>query len=326
MVHLPSSIDRPVFIVSAPRSGSTLLFETLAKAEALWTIGDESHQLIEGLPKLSVGPGGVDSNRLTEEDADPITAQQIRVRFAERLINRDGVARWGRSTGPVRMLEKTPKNSLRIPFFRTVFPDALFVYLYRDPRENLSSVMEAWKAGGWITYPNLVGWNGPWSLLLPPGYQELRGKSLAQIAAFQWISANKYILSDLAALSKSHWIAVGYDQMIEDPAREMQRICEFIDVPVDGHLEGVVRGKLPLSRYTLTPPVKDKWRKNGPAIAAVLHEVLPVYRQILETVLPAEVAAAKIDAFKSTSSRIGRNDPCPCGSTKRYKDCHGALV
>jgi len=23
--------------------------------------------------------------------------------------------------------------------------------------------------------------------------------------------------------------------------------------------------------------------------------------------------------------RVGRNDPCPCGSGKRFKNCHGAL-
>jgi preprotein translocase subunit SecA len=24
--------------------------------------------------------------------------------------------------------------------------------------------------------------------------------------------------------------------------------------------------------------------------------------------------------------RVGRNDPCPCGSGKKYKACHGKLV
>jgi preprotein translocase subunit SecA len=24
--------------------------------------------------------------------------------------------------------------------------------------------------------------------------------------------------------------------------------------------------------------------------------------------------------------RVGRNDPCPCGSGKKYKHCHGALT
>ncbi|MDP9120648.1 MAG: SEC-C metal-binding domain-containing protein [Acidobacteriota bacterium] len=25
-------------------------------------------------------------------------------------------------------------------------------------------------------------------------------------------------------------------------------------------------------------------------------------------------------------SKVGRNDPCPCGSGKKYKKCHGAAV
>jgi preprotein translocase subunit SecA len=24
------------------------------------------------------------------------------------------------------------------------------------------------------------------------------------------------------------------------------------------------------------------------------------------------------------SAKVGRNDPCPCGSGKKYKKCHGA--
>jgi preprotein translocase subunit SecA len=24
--------------------------------------------------------------------------------------------------------------------------------------------------------------------------------------------------------------------------------------------------------------------------------------------------------------KVGRNDPCPCGSGKKYKSCHGAMV
>ena len=35
----------------------------------------------------------------------------------------------------------------------------------------------------------------------------------------------------------------------------------------------------------------------------------------------AAAALAKGDAIP----RVGRNDPCPCGSGKKYKQCHGAL-
>ncbi|HMQ47437.1 MAG TPA: preprotein translocase subunit SecA [Saprospiraceae bacterium] len=32
---------------------------------------------------------------------------------------------------------------------------------------------------------------------------------------------------------------------------------------------------------------------------------------------------AKPETFKRTEDKIGRNDPCPCGSGKKYKHCHG---
>jgi preprotein translocase subunit SecA len=27
---------------------------------------------------------------------------------------------------------------------------------------------------------------------------------------------------------------------------------------------------------------------------------------------------------RRTGDKVGRNDPCPCGSGKKYKKCHGA--
>ncbi|MEM9835653.1 MAG: SEC-C metal-binding domain-containing protein, partial [Bacteroidota bacterium] len=31
----------------------------------------------------------------------------------------------------------------------------------------------------------------------------------------------------------------------------------------------------------------------------------------------------KVETFKRTEKKIRRNDPCPCGSGKKYKQCHG---
>ena len=38
------------------------------------------------------------------------------------------------------------------------------------------------------------------------------------------------------------------------------------------------------------------------------------------TVRPAQTVAV------STQPRVGRNDPCPCGSGKKFKLCHGKLT
>jgi preprotein translocase subunit SecA len=32
------------------------------------------------------------------------------------------------------------------------------------------------------------------------------------------------------------------------------------------------------------------------------------------------------DTFKRQEKKVGRNDPCPCGSGKKYKSCHGSLA
>ena len=37
----------------------------------------------------------------------------------------------------------------------------------------------------------------------------------------------------------------------------------------------------------------------------------------------AEEAEEKTQPVKRESKKIGRNDPCPCGSGKKYKKCHG---
>jgi preprotein translocase subunit SecA len=39
-------------------------------------------------------------------------------------------------------------------------------------------------------------------------------------------------------------------------------------------------------------------------------------------------AALRVAAMQQPAQagpRIGRNDPCPCGSGKKYKHCHGQL-
>jgi hypothetical protein len=261
--------DRPVFIVSAPRSGSTLLFETLACTPQLWTVGGEAHWLVEGFPELSPGAPGIDSNRVEARHATPAIREGIRNRILERLQGPGGEP-LPASAGALRFLEKTPKNALRIPFFDAVFPDALFVFLWRDPRANISSIMEAWKSNRWVTYKQLDGWDGPWSMLLPPGWRALRGRPLEDVAAYQWRTANEIIADDLAALGPGRSLMVSYEQFLKDPAAEVARICAFAGWSVDDALRQRVAGPLPLSRYTQTQPEPDKWRRNEDAIARVL--------------------------------------------------------
>ncbi|WP_052631034.1 sulfotransferase [Pseudoxanthomonas suwonensis] len=254
--------ERPLFIVSPPRSGSTLLFETLATAPGLYSPGDESHALIEGILGLAPSARGYDSNRLLAEDATAAVATALRERLFRQLRDREGRAAAG---APVRVLEKTPKNSLRIPFLRAIFPEARFVFLYRDPRQVLGSMIDGWRSGDFAMYPRLPGWEGPtWSFLLTPGWREGSGRPLEEVVARQWASATRVLLDDLRGLPSGSWTTIRHEAFVADPQAGAERLCGWAGLGWDRRLDAA----LPLSRYTLTPPDPQKWRRHEAAIEA----------------------------------------------------------
>jgi uncharacterized protein (TIGR03032 family) len=304
----PVRIERPIFVVSPPRSGSTLLFETLARARGIFTIGGESHNVIEAIPELHPRAHGWESNRLTAEDATPDVVRTLRERFATELRNREERKPAG---GAVRMLEKTPKNALRVPFLAAAFRDATFVSLYRDPRETLSSMLDAWRSGLFITYRDLPEWDGlPWSLLLTPGWRAVSGHPLGDVVAAQWSAAVTTLLDDLEALPPETWCVASYDRLVGDPASEIARICEFCELDWDVDLSG----PLPLARHTLDSPNPDKWRKNAETLEAIWDDVDPVAkraRQVFGAPPRAAPVRPAVSADAAPRSRAVEPDDVP---------------
>ena len=304
-------IDRPVFIVSSPRAGSTLLFETLAQSPDVFTPGRESHAILEGIDALHPAALGWESNRLTEADAKPLVASVLETRFLTELRSRDG----GRRFPPrLRMLEKTPKNSLRIPFLRAIWPDAYFIYLYRDPRATISSMLEAWRSGRFVTYPQLPGWVGPpWSLALVPGWRDLAGKPLHEVAARQWSTATEVLLDDLEALPADSWCVAGYEALVSEPQKEIERLCAFTEL----HFDRTLTAPLPLSRTTLTRPEPDKWMRNGAEIDAIAPLIEPVSKRAQEL-------------FARTPAQRTRVRPAPAPATpenaKPFRSVHTSTL
>lgn len=330
--------DRPIFILAAPRSGSTLLFETLIQSESLWSIGDESHGIFEKHPELRPGQG-CDNNRLTETNATPVLSEAIRAEFLANMRNCHGVRYDRELHGIPRVIEKTPKNALRVPFLNKIFPDALFIYLHRDPKENISSIIEAWKSGRFVMYPRKVGVNGPWSLALPPGWWDVMNKPLADVAAFQWQTIHNYVLQDLSKLPNERWFAVNYNEFVENTESICERLCAFMDVQFDNRLKARSMNPLPMSRYTMSNPTKNKWHRHGSEIARVLPDLLPTIIKINEAtkkygrpmsedvvVDMQTVQALQQNELESAQPALqNRNELCQCGSGKKYKHCHGQL-
>lgn len=267
--------DRPIFIVAAPRSGSTLLFETLAVNRELWSVGDESHKQFESISSLRPTQDNP-SNRLTADHATPEVIQTLKNSFVADLVNCDGkpMSQFSAVSRPteVRFLEKTPKNALRIPFILEAFPDARFIFLFRDARQNISSLLDSWRSRRYVTYPHLPGWPGdnPWSHLLVPGWEKLTSSSLAEVTATQWETTNRTILNDLQSLPQERWCTIDYDAFLANTHSELQRLCAFSEIIFGPRMHEIASRPLRPSRYTLTQPRPDKWKKNAAELEAVI--------------------------------------------------------
>lgn len=255
-------IVRPLFLLSSPRSGSSLLFQTLAQAPGVVTIGGESHALVETIGGLHPAQRGWTSNRLDAFDATPAIVAELKRRFQISLRDRDGRP----PARAIRMIEKTPKNSLRVPFFTAAFPDAEFLFLYRDVRQTLSSMIEAWSSGRFRTYPRLPDWPGlPWSLLLVPGWRALAGLPLPEIVARQWATTMTVLLDDLEALPRTRVISADYADVLAVPQETIATLCRSLGIGWDRQLSTT----LPLSPTVVTLPSPDKWMRDAAAIDAV---------------------------------------------------------
>ena len=274
-------LERPIFIVSAPRAGSTLLFECLTMADGIWSIGMEGNGLIEGIAALNPAARGFETHRLTGLDASRESREALRCGFIAELCDSGGrrLLDVPSSSMPttLRMLEKTPENALRIPFLLSCFPDASFIYLVRDVHENVSSIIDAWHHSGFVNIPVLPGWGRrSWHMLLPPGWKAYNGRRIARVGAFQWASANSYIIDDLRSVPKARWTAIDYASLVRRPNETLHDLCTFLGLGFGTSLERLASRPLPLSATTVTRPLNSKWKYNRNFKETDLDEIAPV--------------------------------------------------
>ncbi len=158
-----------------------------------------------------------------------------------------------------------------MPFLREVFRDAQFIFLWRDPRENVGSLMEAWRAGRWIITRRCR--NG--TAMVDAAAAAVAGtarRATGTVAARQWLAANDIALGDLRQLPAGSWMPVAFHDFLADPSATVRRLC----VPGGGirrSLAGPHAACAAAFALHLLPPAADKWRSKAAAIESVLPDL-----------------------------------------------------
>ena len=153
----------PIFIVGSPRSGTTLLGDVLAihREVCVWY---EPHFVLD--------------RYFRKAPNDCRSASDATVKVQKYI--KESFDHYGEQCGCLVTVDKSPNNSLKIPFLRTIFPDAKFVHILRDGRDTTLSIAVEWKKRTLM----------------------LHNRNLSKMATttWTWLSRYKYVKHKLRAL------------------------------------------------------------------------------------------------------------------------------
>jgi hypothetical protein len=264
-----------VFIIGAPRSGTTILFETLDRSASLASLGRESAVLWDMFHRIE--DSGWDSHEIAPES---ITDRERKVLY------------WAieRITSGLRYLDKLPRNCLRVPYLHRLFPDAWFIFISRDGRATVSSMLEGWRSGTrfgatGLELPvnlSIAGYAGTtWKFLMPNGWREYAsGRTLAEVCAFQWVAANQAILAAKSTIGTERWVQVRYERLIESPVETVERVLRALGIQLD---DAVRQHAEVLDRHVtkaVSAPLTGKWMRDAAEIDPILPKIRPMMERL----------------------------------------------
>jgi hypothetical protein len=270
-----SQASDPVFVVGCSRSGTTVTYETLAMSRQLLSFG---HEIPEFWDSLS-GPhhNNWESEAAGAECVRPGHREAAQRYFFQRL-------------GLGRVLDKTCINVMRVPYLHALFPNARFVYIHRDGRDNISSLMDGWLHDGHFAlgkllgpFPGVVNIDGgafhEWSFFLPPGWREYNDATLEEVCTFQWLAANRLALEALKQIPQAQWIRLRYEDIFDRPVEMFREVFERLELPFD---DAIRRRCATLDAQPTSivkgAPKKQKWKAEH---AAKIERILPTIRPLM---------------------------------------------
>ena len=268
----PVSLIQPVFIVGCSRAGTTLVYKTFSESKELGSLQKETHDFWAGLhPVEERDWSGHEIPVTSASDFDRIQAARL----------------FYSATGQRRIVDKNNQNGLSIPYLYALFPDAHFVFIKRNPGDNIDSLIKGWgksdEFGTWsAALPAKVridnGDYQNWCFFLAEGWRNYCHASIEEVCAFQYESINRAILNARKQIPQGQWHEVSYEALLASPVKEFRRLFEGCNLRFDTHLEQHCAGVLDKPYNTFSSIGIDKWvgAENSDRIAKAIQPLSAV--------------------------------------------------
>ena len=260
--------ERPVFVLGAPRSGTSTVFELLKASAELGSLPGEGHDIWRFFhhPRWS----GWDSDVVGAEDVRPGERRFVSARLYAHF-------------GEGRFVEKTPENSLRVPYLLRLFPDATFIVVKRDPRDVINSLINGWRhpSGRYRSYfvPQDLAIPGhahrrQWCFALLEGWRDSTSRPVHEIAFAQWESCTRALEDSRRLVEPSRWLELRLEDLAARPEESLRRVCRAAEIPSEPALERRLHELLASPANALSPPGAEKWRgENRNEIESLLPRI-----------------------------------------------------
>lgn len=209
-------IDRPIFILGSPRSG-TSVFSRLFGAHRELANWSEGHFLFD--PRYR---NQTNEHRWTERDVTRFGARRLRSNiywYCRYISMRQRV-------NAHRFTNKLPRNTLRVPWLLSIFPDAQFVHIIRDGRAVVRSMIRVMEKQG--KQDRTLA-----DFARPPGWREYYQADPYEAHARQWAGIEEIVQSDLAAISPDRVFRVKYEEFIVETREIMRGLCRQFGLASD---------------------------------------------------------------------------------------------
>jgi len=283
------AFKQPIFILSAPRSGSSYFYEIVRRMGDVWSRDRENDPLWFQFFPYSRFAKPTDyissaecSPKITRKFKQELLYQNIQNRresqprdIKKHLLQRQ----------PIRYIEKTIANCFHLEALQKMFPDALYIYIVRDGRACISSMLEGWQSNFFWHRPLPFPDNATisyWCYPIPPHWETVVQQTLPEICAWSWQQHNQFVLTEIENNPKfaQNCLQIRYEDLLQNPQNLLTQVSEFTNLKITPESQNYLQQKQ-TSWTTLSQPKAEKWReKNGDAIAQILPQIQPLLQQL----------------------------------------------
>lgn len=265
-------VERPIFVVGCSRAGTTLVYKTFSESAEVGSLQKETHDFWASLHPLDA------RNWSTHALAASDACEGDRAAVGRYFF---------RETGRRRFVDKSNQNGLCVPYLHALFPDAHFVYVKRNPGDNIHSLIEGWRrAEQFATWsadlPVSVAVDGGrftrWCFFLAEGWRDLVDQPIEDVCAFQYRAMNEAILSARIAVPSGQWTEICYEELLQDPVEGFSRAFTSAGLAFDARVRAHCHDVLSRPYNAFSEIRANKWLDGRNA--SRIQKVLPMVRAV----------------------------------------------